>query len=201
MLWQLLCAATSFALSYTPHYPAGQQLFLICSTEEGAVAQFLVNRELTEEGPRRLDGVRPGTGSAAVRSVRVNLAESPLTWLHARGHLNDRQFAAGERLRADWERAELAPSVTMRWDAVRIGGGEPGLTQSERQLAARRRFDGAIAAAGPGLEPVSAALALPGRGPLTCRRREALEEQVAVAAARAPPSTAAPPPRSRRRRA
>ena len=118
------------------------------------MAQFLVNRELTEEGPRRLDGVRPGTGSAAVRSVRVNLAESPLTWLHARGHLNDRQFAAGERLRADWERAELAPSVTMRWDAVRIGGGEPGLTQSERQLAARRRFDGAIAAAGPGLADI-----------------------------------------------
>ncbi len=154
MLWQLLCAATSFALSYTPDSPAKRPLFLICSNEEGGLAQFLVNRELTEEGPRALDGVRPGTGSAAVRSVRVNLAESPLTWLHARGHLNDRQFAAGERLRADWERAALAPSVTMRWDAVRIGGGEPGLTQSERQLAARRRFDGAIAAAGPGLADI-----------------------------------------------
>jgi len=118
------------------------------------MAQVLVNRELTEEGPRRLDGVRPGGRGGAVRSVRVNLAESPLTWLHARGHLNDRQFAAGERLRADWERAELAPSVTMRWDPVRIAGGEPGLTQSERQLAARRRFDGAIAAAGPGLSDI-----------------------------------------------
>ncbi|MFB8787115.1 DUF6456 domain-containing protein, partial [Pasteurella multocida] len=72
-------------------------------------------RELTEEGPRRVDGVRPGAKGAAVRSVKVNLAESPLSWLHARGHLNDRQFAAGERLRADWERADLAPSVTMRW--------------------------------------------------------------------------------------
>lgn len=121
------------------------------------MAQVLVNRELTEEGPRRFDGLREEVGGAAmrtVRTVRVNLAESPLTWLHARGHLNDRQFAAGERLRADWERAELAPSVTMRWDPVRIGGGEPGLTQSERQLAARRRFDGAIAAAGPGLADI-----------------------------------------------
>lgn len=118
------------------------------------MAQILVNRELTEEGPRRLDGVRPGSRAGAVRSVRVNIAESPLTWLHARGHLSDRQFTAGERLRADWERAELAPSVTMRWDPVRISGGEPGLTQGERQLAARRRFDGAIAAAGPGLSDI-----------------------------------------------
>ena len=122
------------------------------------MAQVLVERELTEEGPRRVDAVRPGSGGgsrkAAVRSVKVNLAESPLTWLHARGHLNDRQFAAGERLRADWERADLAPSVTMRWDPVRVAGGEPGLTPGERQLAARRRFDGAIAAAGPGLADI-----------------------------------------------
>ena len=118
------------------------------------MAQVLVNRELTEEGPRRLDGMRPGQGRGAVRTVRVNIAESPLTWLHARGHLNDQQFAAGERLRADWERAELAPSVTMRWDPVRIAGGEPGLTPGERQLAARAWFDGAIAAAGPGLSDI-----------------------------------------------
>ncbi|MEI6643274.1 MAG: DUF6456 domain-containing protein [Novosphingobium sp.] len=119
------------------------------------MAQFLVDRELTEEGPRRLDGLRPGEARGeAPRTVRVNLAESPLTWLHARGHLGDRHLAAGERLRADWERAELAPSVTMRWDPVRAAGGEPGLTPGERQLAARARFDGAIAAAGPGLSDI-----------------------------------------------
>jgi Domain of unknown function (DUF6456) len=118
------------------------------------MAQVLVERELTEEGPRQLGGVRPGSGRGAVRSVKVNLAESPLTWLHARGHLDDRKFSAGERLRADWERAELAPSVTMRWDPVRAPGGEPGLTSGERQLAARKRFDGAIAAAGPGLADI-----------------------------------------------
>lgn len=118
------------------------------------MAQFLVDRELTEEGPRQQDGVRPGGARGATRSVKVNLAESPLTWLHARGHLSDVQFAAGERLRADWERAELAPSVTMRWDLVRISGGEQGLTGGERQLAAQRRFDGAVAAAGPGLADI-----------------------------------------------
>ena len=72
-----------------------------------------------------------------------------------RSHLNDRQFEAGERLRADWERAQLAPSVTMRWDAVRIkGSGDSGLTHGERQLAAKARFDAAVALAGPGLADV-----------------------------------------------
>ena len=113
----------------------------------------LVERELTSEGPRG------GTGDAAARrgrrSVTVNLSESPLTWLHSRGHLSDRQLDAGERLRADWERAQLAPSVTMRWDAVRIkGSGDGGLTPSERQIAAKARFDAAVATAGPGLADI-----------------------------------------------
>lgn len=109
----------------------------------------IVERELTSEGPGR---GRPRRGG---RSVAVNLAESPLTWLHARGHLSNRQFDAGEQLRADWERAQLAPSITMRWDAVRVrGGGERGLDPAERQIAAKARFDGAVAAAGPGLADI-----------------------------------------------
>jgi hypothetical protein len=88
--------------------------------------------------------------------VTVNLAESPLTWLHARGHLCDRQFEAGERLRADWERAQLGPSVTMRWDAVRIRStdADHGLTAGERQIAAKTRFDAVLATVGGGLGDV-----------------------------------------------
>jgi hypothetical protein len=110
----------------------------------------LVERELTSEGPGSGPARRGG------RSVTVNLGESPLTWLHARGHLSDAQFDAGERLRADWEFAQLSPSVTMRWDPVRIKGqaGEQGLTHTERQMAAKDRFDAAIAAAGPGLSDI-----------------------------------------------
>lgn len=111
--------------------------------------RMLVERELTSEGP--VD--RPARRGR--RSVTVNLAESPLTWLHARGHLSDRQFHAGERLRADWERAQLSPGVTMRWDVVRsAGGGDRGLTPTERQIAAKARFDGAIAHAGAGLSDI-----------------------------------------------
>lgn len=113
------------------------------------IPRQLVERELTSEGPAR------GAPRRGRRSVTVNLAESPLTWLHARGHLSDRQLAGGELLRRDYESAQLAAGVTMRWDAVRIrGSGDGRMNPTERQLAARARFDGAIAAAGAGLSDI-----------------------------------------------
>ena len=53
----------------------------------------------------------PASGGAQgavnlTRSVTVNLAESPLGWLFSRGLVTQRQFDAGERLRADWERVK-----------------------------------------------------------------------------------------------
>ncbi|HVL29629.1 MAG TPA: DUF6456 domain-containing protein, partial [Sphingomicrobium sp.] len=62
---------------------------------------------------------RPARGAPPKRprrSVTVNLAESPLGWLYARGHVDRRQFDAGERLRLDWERGQMQPRVTMAWD-------------------------------------------------------------------------------------
>jgi hypothetical protein len=105
---------------------------------------------LATEAPR--SPVRPG------RSVTVNAAESPLGWLLARGLVTQRQYDAGERLRGDWERAQLAPRVTMSWDAAPVSRGrggaapEPHLTGA--QIDAKRRFDEAVAAAGPGLADV-----------------------------------------------
>ncbi len=111
----------------------------------------LAERELTPEGPRR-----KGTARRRGRSATVNLAESPLCWLHARGHINARLFDAGERLRADFERARLSPSITMRWDIVRVEGrhSDGALDPTERQIAAKIRFDGALAQAGSGLADV-----------------------------------------------
>lgn len=110
----------------------------------------LVERELTSEGPRRDGGI---VGKR--RTVTVNLGESPLGWLHAHGHLDDRLFDAGERLRADYERAQLGASVTMRWDPVRVKStGDVGLHPTERQIAAKARFDGALAQAGRGLSDI-----------------------------------------------
>lgn len=110
----------------------------------------LVERELTEEGP-----VRGSRARGKRRTVTVNLAESPLSWLHARGHLDDRLFDAGERLRADYERAQLGASITMRWDPVRARStGDQGLNASERQIAAKQRFDAALREAGAGLQDI-----------------------------------------------
>ncbi|MFM5917269.1 MAG: DUF6456 domain-containing protein [Novosphingobium sp.] len=115
----------------------------------------LIECELTDEGPVRPGG-RKGSVRKGARVVTVNMAESPLAWLHSRGHLSDVQFAAGEALRRDWERSQLAPGITMRWDPVRVRstGGDQSLSSTERQLAARSRFDGAVAQAGPGLSDI-----------------------------------------------
>ena len=105
---------------------------------------------------RAVAGVRGEARPA--RSVTVNLADSPLGWLYAHGHIGRRQFEAGERLRADYERAQLPVRVTMRWDAAPIssgrGGPAPAPDLSGTQMDARRRFDRAIRVAGPGLSDI-----------------------------------------------
>ncbi len=52
------------------------------------------------------------------RTVTINLSESPLSWLHARGHLTNRQMLAGETLRGDYESAALGPHITMTWENI-----------------------------------------------------------------------------------
>ena len=88
----------------------------------------------------------------------INRMESPLGWLLARGYVTRRQFDAGERLRGDWERAQLAPRVTMSWDAAPVARGRGGSTfgpdLSGSQIDARKRFDAAVASAGPGLADI-----------------------------------------------
>ena len=109
----------------------------------------------------RSDGFSP-------RSVSINLAESPLGWLFSRQIVSRRQFDAGERLRSDWERAQLAPRVTMSWDAAPVSRGRGGSAAAPdlngAQLDAKRRFDAAIAAAGPGLADILWRIVCAGEG-------------------------------------
>jgi len=114
--------------------------------------QRLVKEVAVTGSANRVAGGRPA------RTVAVNMVESPLGWLYARGHLSRRQYDAGEQLRSDWEAAQLAPSVTMRWDPTPVGTGRRGassaFTPAERQLKAKQRFDSAIDAAGAGLSDI-----------------------------------------------
>ncbi len=94
------------------------------------------------------------TGAGRGRTVTVNLAESPLGWLRARGLVDARQFEAGDRLRGDYETAAMGPRVTMRWAARVDGGDGDAVDPTLAQIAAKRRFDAALAAAGPGLADI-----------------------------------------------
>lgn len=115
--------------------------------------RILVERAIGRDGETLRKGAR-----RAVRSVTVNSVESPLGWLLSRGLVSRRQFEAGEQLRSDWERGGLSPRVTMQWDAAPIGrqrGGSAGAPDlATVQIDARRRFDRAIEAAGPGLSDI-----------------------------------------------
>lgn len=124
--------------------------------------KLLVERSF-EEGH-----IGAGATPGAHRSVTVNLAESPLGWLFARGHLTRRQFDAGERLRWDWERSQLSPRVTMTWNAAPVargrGGASGSIDLSGTQIDAKWRFDEAIERAGPGLADVLWRIVCAGEG-------------------------------------
>src|SRR3546814_19284543 len=82
---------------------------------------------------RALDGSGDRT-----RSVKVNLGESPLGWLAARGRITNRQLDAVEQLRRDWTVANLGLRTKRRWDASPTSGrrgaagvGDPTLAATE----------------------------------------------------------------------
>jgi hypothetical protein len=71
--------------------------------------------------------------------------------------LSDAQFMAGEKLRADFTRAQLSPRITSSWDQS-TAGRQRGLPSSyefsEGTLAAKQRVDEALKAVGPELNGV-----------------------------------------------
>lgn len=119
---------------------------------ERAGPRLLVERPISESG----NGAHAGKPR---RTVTVNLAESPLSWLHAHGHLTDRQLLAGETLRGDYEKACLGPRVTMTWDGAPVARGKRGaptpFTPTELALNAKQRFDGAVSVLGRDLGDIA----------------------------------------------
>lgn len=97
--------------------------------------------------------------------VLVNLAESPLSQLANRRNrkgepfLARREFMAGERLRGDFTRGQLMQRLGVDWDGAigssRGNGAAGGMADlTDAALAARRRVENALTAAGPELSGI-----------------------------------------------
>ena len=128
---------------------------LVLTDAGRAVARNVIAR-LSSEGPEDLD-VEDRMVGAVSQAVLVDRRESPLAWLARRKGADGKPlidpacFAAGERLRADFERTGLSPRVTMDWgrfgsgsSSSRSGGG----SLSDAMIAARQRMDHALSAVG-----------------------------------------------------
>lgn len=121
--------------------------------EEGFGAQ---HREIAVESVE-VEGAR--------QPVRRNLSESPLSALarirdrNGASFLPEEAIAAGERLLADFTRAQLQPRVTASWEprlASRGKGQAGGQAEiAESAMAARDRFSRAVEAMGPELAGVA----------------------------------------------
>ncbi|MEM6276570.1 MAG: DUF6456 domain-containing protein [Pseudomonadota bacterium] len=103
-------------------------------------------------------------GAPRVQRLRYNLAESPLAALARRKDKGGNPFLtedlviAGERLREDFELAQMGARVTQNWDRFLTGGGGGGFTSTDGlggPEAARARVQDALAELGPGLGDVA----------------------------------------------
>jgi hypothetical protein len=104
-------------------------------------------------------GWREVSTEAGPSTVTVNDGESPLAWLARRRRADGTtlidavQFAAGERLREDFTRAQLMARTTVDWGAA-AGGGRRGThngatAMTDVVVAARQRVRHALDAVGP----------------------------------------------------
>lgn len=103
------------------------------------------------------------TGTAP-SAPAMNRTESPLAWLRSRKDgrgrplIGDEQFMAGEKLRADYERARMERRITSSWE-LPIDSGAGGSSISDNRiaaltdnaLAARQNVGRALQAVGPEL--------------------------------------------------
>ncbi|MEZ5886554.1 MAG: DUF6456 domain-containing protein [Paracoccaceae bacterium] len=103
-------------------------------------------------------------GGAEPKRVRYNLAESPFAALARRRDKDGKLFlepdlvAAGERLREDFELAQMGPRVAQNWDkfltASDRGSFQPDAGRAEGPAKARARVAAALRDLGPGLGDV-----------------------------------------------
>lgn len=96
--------------------------------------------------------------------LRVNLAESPLLLLSRRKDragtpfLTEELVIAGERLREDFELAQMGPSTCQNWERFLTAGADASMSAptgpGDGPTAARNRVMDALRALGPGLSDI-----------------------------------------------
>lgn len=116
------------------------------------------------EAAHPFDGAtRVGAAPKAARRSRFSSAESPLAALARRKDrdgspfLADDLVQAGERLREDFELAQVGPQVTQNWDRFLTGvsSSAPDSGTGDGPSRARTRVVGALGDLGPGLSDVA----------------------------------------------
>lgn len=148
----------------------------ITSAGRAALSRLLAEQEnrlrnaqeigLAASAPRGSRDIAGNDGQEAgspQRRVRYSMAESPLVALARRKDRDGRPFlspalvGAGERLREDFELAQMGPRVAQNWDRFLTGGDRGGFQnggEGRGPEAARDRVAGALRDLGPGLGDV-----------------------------------------------
>ncbi len=149
--------------------------YRITSAGRAAVSRMLAEAENAASGfgeaqlPFQLqnDGAKEtafGTGTCTRRKLRVNLAESPMTALARRKDRNGQPFlssdlvAAGERLREDFELAQMGPRNAQNWERFLTGPVDERCRSGDAlggSQGARDRVANALRDLGPGLGDVA----------------------------------------------
>ncbi|MBF9033645.1 helix-turn-helix domain-containing protein [Rhodobacterales bacterium HKCCE2091] len=124
-----------------------------------AEAQSPFQAQHRDWGDRDIEGE-----DGSVNRTRVNLAETPLTALARRKGADGKPFLTpdlvqvGEKLREDFERAQMGPRVGQNWERFLTGADRGGFLSgngmAEGPRAARQRVSDALDDLGPGLGDV-----------------------------------------------
>lgn len=134
----------------------------VAQYEITAIGRAALRRILAETGvPELAEVAGPAAPGAEVPRPRAGLGESPVTALARRRDRDGKPFltpdliAAAEKLREDFEIAQMGPQVAQDWDrfltAGSRGGSGPAGAGDRGQRAARERVAQALRELGPGL--------------------------------------------------
>ncbi|MFA3915500.1 DUF6456 domain-containing protein [Ruegeria hyattellae] len=153
--------------------------YRITAAGRAALGQLLAEaenraRRAREDGLAEAQAIFTGPGNSAEvelsgqagsrRKMRYGMAESPLAALARRKDRNGKPFLAedlvraGERLREDFELAQIGPNVNQSWEGFltgKCGGNRPGDPVSSGSSTARDRVARALSDLGPGLSEVA----------------------------------------------